>query len=157
MVSLTIRTKSSEPCAVDHVDRSGNLCQTTTPGANEGVVAVQTDEHPCREGCSGLAASRNRPRMPMHERLVNIISTRKFAIHKGRPGMQRLPGDRSWTVSRAARSEDYDRPQRRTKAKPSIVLCVGDRRKSKKIPGEHNCTYSVLRFCFRCFYTEKTH
>ena len=52
--------------------------------------------------------------------------------------MQRLPGDRSWTVSRAVRSGDYDRPQRRTKAKPSIIFCVGDRRKSKKIPGEHN-------------------
>ena len=32
------------------------------------------------------------------------------------------------------RSGDYDRPQRRTKAKPSIIFCVGDRRKSKKNP-----------------------
>ena len=55
MVSLTIRTKSSERCDVDHVGMSGNLCKTTIPGANEsdfchkiagtGVVAVQTDEH----------------------------------------------------------------------------------------------------------------
>ena len=70
---------------------------------------------------------------------MNASSTSyPLAIHKGRPGMQRLPGDRSWTVSRAVRSGDYDRPQRSTKAKPSIIFCVGDRRKSKKIPGEHN-------------------
>ena len=35
VVSLTIHTKSSERCDVDHVGMSGNLCKTTTPGANE--------------------------------------------------------------------------------------------------------------------------
>ena len=35
VASLTIHKKSSERCDVDHVGMSGNLCKTTTPGANE--------------------------------------------------------------------------------------------------------------------------
>ena len=102
---------------------------------------MQTDEHPCREGSisawASAGASRNQPRMPMHERLVNIIPTRNPQRKAGNACSVRLPGDRSRIVSRGW---DYDRPQRRTKAKPSITFCVGDRRKSKKIPapGEHN-------------------
>ena len=76
-------TKSSERCDVDHVGVSGNLCKTTTPGANESDFCGQVRSQ-CKQmnilamkvawACAG--ASRNRPRMPMHERLVNIIPTR---------------------------------------------------------------------------------
>ena len=80
MVSLTIRTKSSERCDVDHVGMSGNLCKRPPLVQMkaifvDGVVAVQTDEHPVlavKVAWASAGASRNQPRMPMHERLVNI-------------------------------------------------------------------------------------
>ena len=83
---------------------------------------------------ASAGASRNRPRMPMHERLVNIIPTRN---PQGRPGMQRLPGNRSWTVTRSAKRGLWHATKEK-ESKPSSIFSVGDRRKSKKIPGEHN-------------------
>ena len=35
------------------------------------------------------------------------------------------------------RSGEHDRPQRKTKAKPSIIFCVVNRMKLNKVPGEH--------------------
>ena len=107
VVSLTIRTKSSERCDVDHVGMSGNLCKTTTPGANESDFCRQVWSQ-CKQmnilavkvAWASAGASRNRPLMPMHERLVNIIPTHN---PQRKAGMQRLPGDRSWTVSRSAK------------------------------------------------------
>ena len=52
--------------------------------------------------------------------------------------MQRLPGDRSWTVH-AVRSGEHDNPQRRKKAKLSIIFCIGDRKKLKKSPANTTC------------------
>ena len=55
-----------------------------------------------------------------------------LAIHKERSGMQRLPGERSWTVSRSAKRVLWQ-ATKENESKPSIT-CVGDRRKSKKNP-----------------------
>ena len=105
VVSLTIRrsTKSSERCDVDHIGMSGNLCKTTTPGANESDFCRQVWSQ-CKQmnilalkvAWAGAGASRNRTES---NALVNIIPTR----NPQRTGMQRLPGDRSRTVSRSAK------------------------------------------------------
>ena len=78
-------TKSSERNDVNHVGVSGNLCKTITPGANESDICRQVWSQ-CKQmnilavkvahAWASAGASRNRPRMPMHERLVNIIPTR---------------------------------------------------------------------------------
>ena len=76
-------TKSSERCDVNHVGVSGNLCKTIPPGANESDFCRQVWSQ-CKQmnilavkvAWASAGASRNRPRMPMHERLVNIIPTR---------------------------------------------------------------------------------
>ena len=40
VVSLMIRTKSSERCDVDHVGMSGNLCKTTTPQGSKNIFCA---------------------------------------------------------------------------------------------------------------------
>ena len=69
---------------------------------------------------------------------MNASSTNPLAIHKGRPGMQRLPGERSWTVSRVCEAgimTDH-KGERKQNHQSSSALGTGGNR--KKIPGEHN-------------------
>ena len=75
----------------------------------------------------------------IHERLVNMpTQTYPLAIHKGRPGMQRLPGDRSWTVSGVCEAGIMTghKGERKQNHQSSSALGTGGHR--TKIPGEHN-------------------
>ena len=131
-------TKSSERYDVDHVGVSGNLCKTTTPGANESDFCRQVWSQ-CKQinilavkvawASAGVATGLECPCM-------NASSTSyPLAIHKGRPGMQRLPGDRSWTVSRGWIMTGHKR-ERKQNYQSSSALGTGGNR--KKTPGEHN-------------------
>ena len=107
------------------------------------VAVTAANRHPVlavKVAWARAGASRNRPRMPMHERLVNIpTQTYPLAIHKGRPGMQRLPGDRSWTVSGSVCEAGImtgHKGERKQKHQSSSALGTGGNR--TKIPGEHN-------------------
>ena len=102
---------------------------------------MQTDEHPCcREGCLGYHIKRrceSQPASNAHARTPRQHHTHSQSTKEGRGCSVFLAIDRE--QYHAVRSGDYDRPQRRTKAKLSNhLLRWGQEEIEEKIPREHN-------------------
>ena len=101
---------------------------------------MQTDEHPCcREGCLGnhIITRWCESQPASNARTPRQHHTHSQSTKEGRECSVFLAIDRE--QYHAVRSGDHDRPQRRTKAKPSNhLLRWGQEEIEEKIPREHN-------------------